>query len=397
MINFSRILAFGIGITLTLSHNLLAQAADSAALGARTSHEVKPLTPALSKEYNLDQEFYAKTTLVQDILIATSRRVSDTTHLETAYLFERMMLDLKPAIAQRIREAKVLCLLVGHKELTSDLPQFKSEKTGKDLDFYNWRQRGFLTKKKGRFVVLFAEEDVMEYEGGMQIESILIHEFGHVIHGAGFDEELKKRWTKAFETSKAKGRWNDGRAAQRFRRVEGEGPVPLLDALAKSFPNQSREFLKMCLDGGDVLVNGKATHSKIRVTGKDKVLIVFGGEKACYAGKNRGEYFAEGVQCWYNTNRTMDHDHNHIRTREQLKAYDPALAKLCSDILGESEWRFVSPRKRAGRDHLKNYNPAKAPVVEELEHIKQAGLDYYDKYWADYWSRLHKKYPTATK
>ena len=35
----------------------------------------------------------------------------------------------------------------------------------------------------------------MEYEGGMQIESILIHEFGHVIHGPGFDDELKKKWT----------------------------------------------------------------------------------------------------------------------------------------------------------------------------------------------------------
>ena len=168
-------------------------------------HEVKPLSKTLSEEYDLDPKFYAKTTMVQQILVATSDNVSNTTHLETAYLFDRLMRDLKPAIAQRIREAKVLCLLVGHDELTSDLPQFKSDKTGKELDFYNWRQRGFLTKKKDRFVVLFAEEDVMEYEGGMQIESILIHEFGHVIHGAGFDEALKKRWTIAFETSKVKG------------------------------------------------------------------------------------------------------------------------------------------------------------------------------------------------
>lgn len=364
---------------------------------ALSGQEVKPLSRSVAKEYDLDLDFYAKTTLVQDILIATSKKVSDTTHLETAYLFDRMMQDLKPAIARRIREAKVLCLLVGHDELTSDLPQFKSEKTGKDLDFYNWRQRGFLTKKNDRFVVLFAEEDVMEYEGGMQIESILIHEFGHVIHGAGFDEDLKKRWTVAFETSKAKGRWNDGRAAQRFRRVEGDKPVLLLDELAKSFPKQPRELLKKCLDGGDILVNGKTTESEVKVTGQDEVLIVFGGEKACYAGKNRGEYFAEGVQCWYNTNRTMDHDHNHIRTREQLKAYDPDLASLCAEVLGESDWRFVSPRKRAGRDHLKNYDPSRAPVVKELQHIKEAGLDYYDEYWADYWSRLHEKYPGGKK
>lgn len=358
-------------------------------------HEVKPLSNTLSEEYDLDPTFYNKTTMVQEILVATSEKVSNTTHLETAYLFDRMMRDLKPKISQRIREAKVLCLLVGHNELTSDLPQFKSNKTGEELDFYNWRQRGFLTKKKDRFVVLFAEEDVMEYEGGMQIESILIHEFGHVIHGAGFDEKLKDDWTVAFETSKAKGRWNDGRAAQRFRRIKGNEPVLLLDALAKSFPNQPRQLLKKCLDGGNILVNGKITQSTVMVTEDDKVLIIFGGDKPCYAGKNRGEYFAEGVQCWYNTNRTMDHDHNHIRTREQLKAYDPALAKLCADVLGESQWRFVSPRKRAGQNHLKGYNPAKAPVVEELEHIKKAGLDYYDKYWSSYWERLHDKYPAA--
>ena len=79
------------------------------------------------------------------------------------------------------------------------------------------------------------------------------------------------------------------------------------------------------------------------VTEKDQVRIVFGGEKQCYAGKNSSEYFAEGVQCWYDTNRTMDHDHNHIHTRAQLKKYDTALGQLCEDVLGDSKWRFISP------------------------------------------------------
>lgn len=356
-------------------------------------HEVKPLSNAIASEYDLDKSFYARTTLVQNILIATSAKVSDTTHLEAAYLFDKMMSLLREDVATRIREKKVLCLLVGHQELTSDLPQFKTDKTGKELDFYNWRQRGFLTKVKGRYVVLFAEEDVMEYEGGMQKESILIHEFGHVIHGAGFDEELKKRWTRTYETAKAKGLWNDGYAAQRFRRVVDNKPTLLLDALAKSFPKQPRPFLQACLDGGDILVNGKPSNSQVMVTSKDKLRIVFGGPKQCYAAKNRAEYFAEGVQCWFNTNRTMDHDHNHIQTREQLVRYDPMLAEFCRFLLGDDEWRFVSPRKRAGRGHLKNYRPEKAPVVKELNHIRLAGLDYYDQYWADYWERLREKHP----
>lgn len=361
--------------------------------GTATAHEVKSLSPEIANEYNLDSNFYAKTTLVQDILIATSDKVPDTTHKEAAYLFDRMMKDLKAPIAQRIRDKKVLCLLVAHNELTSDLPEFKSDKTGKDLDFYNWRQRGFLTKVKDRYVVLFAEEDVMEYEGGMQIESILIHEFGHVIHGAGFDEELTKRWTRTFVNATTMGLWNDGRAAQRFRRITNDQPVSLLTELTKAFPDQPAALLRKCLNGGDILVNGKPTSAEVKVTGKDKVLIVFGGKKRCYAAKNRGEYFAEGVQCWYNTNRTMDHDHNHISTRDQLKVYDPVFAKFLAAILGDNEWIFVSPRDRVGQAHLKNYDPAKSPVAKDPEHLRIAGLEFFDNYWTEYWQRLHKKYP----
>lgn len=361
-------------------------------LAASAAHEVKTLSKEQAAEYKLDPNFFKKATLVQEILIATSAKVTDYTHLEAAYLFDQMMTDLKPDIAQRIRDQKVLCVLLAHDELTSDMPQFKSDLEGKELDFYNWRQRGFLTKEDDRYIVLFAEEDVMEYEGGMQIESILIHEFGHVIHGAGFDDELKKRWEANFENAKAKALYNDGYAAQRFRRVEGDEPVLLLDALVKAFPAQSPDLLKKCLDGGDVLVNGQPTTSAVKVTGKDQVIIVFGGEKDCYASKNKAEYFAEGVQAWYDTNRTMDHDHNHIHTRAQLKEYDPMLADFLKDILGDNEWRFVSPRQRAGQDHLKGYDPAKSPVVVDLPHIKIAGLDYYDEYWSGYWKRLADKY-----
>ncbi len=354
--------------------------------------QIKPPTDEQAKEYKLDTSFYKKCTLVQNILIATSDRVSDHAHREAAYQFDMILKDINPKIAQRIRDRKVLCILIGHKEFTSDLPQFTTKKTGKELDFYNWRQRGFLSWKGGRPTVVFAEEDVLEYEGGMQLESILIHEFGHVIHGAGFDKELQERLTETYKQAKAKGIWNDGRAAQRFRRVKSKTPVSLFDALVKSFPDEPPELIKKCLDGGDILVNDKPTNSKVKVTEQDKVIIVFGGKKECYAGKNRSEYWAEGVQYWYDTNRTMDHDHNHIHTRKQLKTYDTGLAKLCKDVLGDSKWRFVSPRDRAGKEHLKGFDPAKAPKVVHPKHIKQAANDYYDKYWKSYWQRLRDKH-----
>ena len=361
-------------------------------LPVQAAYQVKPLTEAQAREYKLDAGFYKKATEVQDILIVTSGKVADRAHHETAYQFDMLMRNIKPQIAEAIRKKRVLCLLIGHNEFTSQLPQFTTNKKGEELDFYNWRQRGFLTRIASRPTVVFAEEDVMEYEGGMKLESILIHEFGHVVHGAGFDEALQKRLTKTFENVAETNIWNDGRAAQRYRRIKSDNPVSLFAALKKSFPDESLKLIRKCLDSGDILVNGKKTTAKVKVNKDDKVLIVFGGPKRCYASRNRAEYWAEIYQCWYNTNRTMDHDHNHIHTRAQLIQYDPMGAKLCEDVLGKPEWRFVSPRLRAGQGHLKNYDPTKAPKVEDLPHIKKAANDYYDKYWKNFWQRLYDKH-----
>ena len=365
---------------------------------AQAEYEVKPLTESQAREYKLDTGFYRKVTLVQDILIATSAKVSDLAHQETAYQFDMLMRSMKPGIAERIRKKRVLCLLIGHDEFTSQLPQFTTNKKGEELDFYNWRQRGFLSHIGSRPTVVFAEEDVMEYEGGMQLESILVHEFGHVVHGAGFDEALQKRLTATFENVKKTGIWNDGRAAQRYRRIKSEKSVKLLGALKKSFPDESPKLLRKCLSAGDILVNGEKANAKVKVNKDDKVLIYFGGPKQCYAARNRSEYWAEIYQCWFNTNRTMDHDHNHIHTREQLVKYDPIGAKLCEDVLGKPEWRFVSPRKRVGQAHLKNYNYSlNSPKVTDLPHIQKAAYDYYDTYWKEYWQRLYDKHNIKRK
>ncbi len=358
----------------------------------QAAYQVKPLTKEQAREYKLDTGFYKKATEVQDILIVTSGKVADLAHHETAYQFDMLMRNIKPQIAEAIRKKRVLCLLIGHNEFTSQLPQFTTNKKGEELDFYNWRQRGFLTRIGSRPTVVFAEEDVMEYEGGMKLESILIHEFGHVVHGAGFDESLQKRLTKTFENVSKTGIWNDGRAAQRYRRIKSDDPVSLFESLKKSFPGEDPKLIRKCLNGGDILVNGQKTTANVKVNKDDKVLIVFGGDKRCYASRNRAEYWAEIYQCWYNTNRTMDHDHNHIHTREQLIQYDPMGAKLCEDVLGKPDWLFVSPRLRAGQAHLKNYDPSKAPKVEDLPHIKKAANDYYDKYWKVFWQRLYDKH-----
>lgn len=82
-----------------------------------------------------------------------------------------------------------------------------------------------------------------------------------------------------------------------------------------------------------------------------------------YAITNRQEYWAEGVQCWFDNNRENDSSHGPINTRAELEQYDPVLAKLCEEILGAGSWRYKKPMERneADRSHLAGWNPSAAP------------------------------------
>ena len=85
--------------------------------------------------------------------------------------------------------------------------------------------------------------------------------------------------------------------------------------------------------------------------------------KNTYAATNHKEYWAEGVQSWFDDNAPPDTLHNNIRTRVLLKEYDPALAKLCKEVFGDGTWRYVKPRDRKPEDraHLIGYDPKHVP------------------------------------
>jgi len=81
-----------------------------------------------------------------------------------------------------------------------------------------------------------------------------------------------------------------------------------------------------------------------------------------YASTNRMEYWAEGAQSWFDTNRENDAQHNHVNTREEIRAYDPRLAVLLEEVFGDLEWRYVPPRRRLGEGHLAGWDPSSSPV-----------------------------------
>jgi hypothetical protein len=85
--------------------------------------------------------------------------------------------------------------------------------------------------------------------------------------------------------------------------------------------------------------------------------------KGKYASVNHHEYFAEGVQSWFDNNRVNDHDHNHVNTRALLLEYDPGLAAMCREVFGDTELKYTKPTTRL-TGHMAGYDPAKAPKFE---------------------------------
>ncbi|HEX2751098.1 MAG TPA: hypothetical protein VHM91_24025 [Verrucomicrobiales bacterium] len=93
--------------------------------------------------------------------------------------------------------------------------------------------------------------------------------------------------------------------------------------------------------------------------------------KGKYAATNHHEYFAEGVQSWFDNNRENDHDHNHVNTRVELLEYDPGLAAICREVFGDTELKYTKPTTRL-TGHMAGYDPSKAPVFAWPERLQKA-------------------------
>jgi hypothetical protein len=66
--------------------------------------------------------------------------------------------------------------------------------------------------------------------------------------------------------------------------------------------------------------------------------------KNTYAATNYKEYWAEGVQSWFDSNLSANPPngiHNHVRTRAALEKYDPDLANLIAEVFHNEQWRWV--------------------------------------------------------
>lgn len=100
--------------------------------------------------------------------------------------------------------------------------------------------------------------------------------------------------------------------------------------------------------------------------------------KGAYAGTNPSEYWAEGVQCWFDNNRENDREHNQVNTRAELKAYDPALAELVQGMFGDTPWVYSKPSTRRDLPHLATWNPEQSPQFVWPERLLAANRQFFD-------------------
>lgn len=84
--------------------------------------------------------------------------------------------------------------------------------------------------------------------------------------------------------------------------------------------------------------------------------------KGTYAATNHSEYWAEGVQSWFDCNQRPNPSHNDVNTRAEIRAYDAGLSKLLQEVFGDREWRYVPPTKRTDLAHLEGLDRSKPPA-----------------------------------
>lgn len=218
--------------------------------------------------------FYQQYLDYRGLPIVASERVAPKALFEAQRLVHRMLGE-RPDIAQEIANQHVKLAIMSATEVTTDIPEH-SDLTPKE--YWDNRARG-LGATHVRPAVSAGEENLLGLKGDKyRGESILIHEFAHVIHEMGlnglnadFDARLRAVYERAMEQEL----W-----------------------------------------------------------------------KNTYAATNHKEYWAEGVQCWFDANleaSPANGIHNEVNTRDELVAYDPELARLIAEELGESTWRYAYP------------------------------------------------------
>lgn len=288
---------------------------------------VSPITDEIYESYSLDR-FYKKMLKIHGILLVGSQRVSDFAFLEGAYTMDHQFYNSPQWVRDMYEPLKIRLAILSVVEFTMDLPE--NNRGGRnsalgDALYQDGRSRGL----GGMPWCSCAEENLLNLRGDRyggrdglqgQGENITIHEFSH---------------TTASAIQRIQGRdgpfWTNLRAALAAARFEGNG-------------EENKPPGRIFVWNRDHGRNGQPGN--------------------VYGGSNEQEYWAEGAQAWYNN--ANPNNSGGITTREEVKAKDPPLAALLTEIYGDAEWRYIKTTAT---------NPDGSPMRPAAELAHLAGID----------------------
>ena len=96
-----------------------------------------------------------------------------------------------------------------------------------------------------------------------------------------------------------------------------------------------------------------------------------------YASSDKREYWAEGTQGWFYPQGGGSFD-NYGNTRAALKAYDPGLAALLTEIYGDTQWRYTLPVTRTHLPHLHGFSPEDSLTFQGFPELAELLRQFRD-------------------
>ncbi len=259
----------------------------------------------------LDIWFYNKVINIDGFLILSSRYASDAALYEAALIFDKLSARRPDFKSTLLSENVVKVVVMADDEVITDVPELMLYWDSPQDDW----MRGLAATPYAP-VTVCAEENLVCYERGdpYKGENICLHEISHTLQGHG--------------------------VLPTKRTIELNGEEDL-DLAIRSVYNSS------------VLEKGLWNNT--------------------YAATNHKEYWAEGVQSFYNVNldgpATGNGLHNSINTREELRKYDPDLYNIISRVF-PSDITFECPPQTCDCNNFQcPRKPAPAPILPKRSPV----------------------------
>ncbi|MGD8499740.1 MAG: hypothetical protein PVJ86_03790, partial [Phycisphaerales bacterium] len=241
--------------------------------------------------------FYKKYVRARGLPILGSGKVSDEALLEANYLI-RHMFAYRHDVLKAMIDAGLRLVVVTEDERITDVPEYKDQET-LELD---GKLRRVLGCTPERLIIVCGEENLLGNPNDIYAgESMLIREFARALHVLAGHRSVQKE--------------SDEKPKQQY-----ELGVKRID---KEFDETLSQLYQSALRRGLW--------------------------KNTFAATSPEEYWAEGVQSWFDANSQNSQGHNRINTREELDVYDPDLAEFIAEVFRHSvrsDWRYKRPPDR---------------------------------------------------